>query len=65
MAPPRVAQLFFQYIVVLGKMEKVELVDRYIPPPYSVLCPLLVKLMFPSNVRLVLSNEQMAPPWIA
>ena len=69
MAPPKVAWLFSQHTVVWGKMAKVDLIERYIAPPrispLFVLCPLLMKLMSPSNVSVLLKYARMAPPLIA
>ena len=74
MAPPNVAWLSSQHTVVWGKMEKVERISRYVAPPWVtsllksilfVLCPLLVKVMFPSNVSVLLTFAEMAPPCIA
>ena len=74
MAPPNVAWLSSQHTVVWGKMEKVERISRYVAPPWVtsllksilfVLCPLLVKVMFPSNVSVLLTFAEIAPPCIA
>ena len=64
MAPSKFAKLFSQHIVVSGKIEKVELIPRYIAPQWltPILCPLLVKLIFPSNVNLPLEFAEIAPP---
>ena len=60
MAPPKFARLFSKQTVVLSEIEKVELIYRYIAPPWLSLCPLLVKLIFPPNLN-VLSYAKMAP----
>lgn len=72
MAPPKVAWLFTQHTVVRGLMKRVELIIRYIAPPWLtplldllIWFPLLIKLLFPLNVSVLLQIALRAPPSIA
>ena len=59
--------MFSQHTVVLGKIERVELIARYIAPPWlsPILYPLLVELTLPLNVSVLLEFGATAPPCIA